>query len=337
MTGLSNITDTGETEITQEIRSEGTRITLQNREIRLVAMPEWGGKIVSIERLESGHEFLLQPAHLSRARNNRFEDHAFGFDDCFPTVTACEYPHGPFQGTMLPDHGELWARPWKHQASGGHLLLSVKATALPCTFQKRIALRGDTVLCEYELESLSDHPFYYLWSAHPLLNVREGCNIILGSGVAQVMVGGSKGKRLGQPGDLCSWPVARIEGREIDLSVIGPVNNAAEKLFAGQLLQGSCSVHDPVADETISLHFDTTQTPYLGIWLCQGGWPEDSPGHFTAALEPCTGRPDSLAEAIERQECAMVLPRQKNRWSMQIRLHRGRPSPSPISAEGWLR
>ena len=44
------------------------------------------------------------------------------------------------------------------------------------------------------------------------------------------------------------------------------------------------------------MSFDSAATPYLGLWICYGGWP-DRPGskQMCVALEPATAPVDSLA------------------------------------------
>src|ERR1044071_416378 len=73
-------------------------VILNNGSLRLTVVPELGGKISSLIRNESGHEYLLQPidparAYRARCYGDRFEDHEpCGFDECVPTVAQCVYP-----------------------------------------------------------------------------------------------------------------------------------------------------------------------------------------------------------------------------------------------------
>src|SRR5689334_13003801 len=91
-------------------------ISLDNEKVRAVFVPELGGKMVSLVRIASGHEFLLQPQDVGRKYGrprygDKMEDFdASGFDECFPTILACKDPLDP--NVLLPDHGELWPVPW---------------------------------------------------------------------------------------------------------------------------------------------------------------------------------------------------------------------------------
>jgi hypothetical protein len=47
----------------------------------------------------------------------------------------------------------------------------------------------------------------------------------------------------------------------------------------------------------IKVGFDAAATPYLGLWICYGGWPErPGPKQMCVAMEPATALVDSLAE-----------------------------------------
>jgi hypothetical protein len=95
----------------------------------------------------------------------------------------------------------------------------------------------------------------------------------------------------------------------------------AEKLFTPRLHQGFCGLFLQEENEGIVFRFDPTLIPYLGIWICLGGWPAGkTTKQFTVALEPCNGRPDSLEEAIKRDECALVEGHAGRRWWLEMEI-----------------
>jgi hypothetical protein len=89
------------------------------------------------------------------------------------------------------------------------------------------------------------------------------------------------------------------------------------------LQEGFCALCYPQTKETIAFHFNPQDVPYLGIWICQGGWPSPESGHFTIGLEPCTGYPDSLREAIHRGSCDVLKPKEKKKWALRIEIRTG--------------
>ena len=122
--------------------------------------------------------------------------------------------------------------------------------------------------------------------------------------VHSLLLEGSHGNRLGKRGDTVAWPMARLsDGTEYDLRRARADNaDIGEKLFAGPFSEsgkdGWCALERAASGLRITVRFDTRQTPYLGLWICYGGWPEgDGPKQFCIALEPTTCPTDSLAES----------------------------------------
>jgi galactose mutarotase-like enzyme len=309
------------------------QVCLQNACISVSFLPELGGKMVSLKRVEGGREFLLQAQNRPYSRPTygaNFEDYdTSGFDECFPSVSACEYPHGNGGSIVVPDHGELWSVPWQYEVRNEELLLAAFGRISPYVFRKRVRLDKNRVILNYEVESRSDQPFVCLWSAHPLLAVSPGCSIILPNAVSEMFVNWSRANRLGKFGDKCGWPIVReTGGTEVNLAQLSSIQaKTADKLFTPRLNEGYCAVYYRTSDESLSFQFDTSSVPYLGLWICQGGWPSPDRGHFTLALEPCSGRPDSLAEAVQRGECQVLPPGEKKSWELTIQIQEGYPWP----------
>jgi galactose mutarotase-like enzyme len=309
-------------------------IVLNNSSLRLTVVPELGGKIVSLIRNESGYEYLRQPddpewAYRRRNYGDKFEDYEpSGFDECLPTVANCLYPEEPFSASRLPDHGDIWCLSAGPEVVGQQIRLTSSIRSLPLRFTKTIQLQGNMIRLEYEVTNLRQSGVKFLWSTHPLLRVEPGAEIVLPREVEELEIGWSRDNRLGKPGDRCTWPGAtECSGRMVELNRVGSPNaDTAEKLFTPGLSEGFCGMFLPQQNESIAFRFDPRLVPYVGIWICQGGWPMTSPGkHFTVALEPCSGRPDSLEEAIRRNECVTLAGNGTARWWMEIELNGGPP------------
>jgi len=296
-------------------------VVLENGELQLTVVPHVGGKMVSLVRKESGREFLLQPiARLGTVSYGaRFEDHApCGFDECFPTVAECGYP----EGSTVPDHGEVWSRPWSHKVLGDGVELAISGYAFRYELRKTISLESNSVIIRYRLQNRSGQRFAYIWSAHPLLKVEPGCRILLPPDVRQVFVNWANDPALGQFGEFHSWPIARGE----DLSRVQSVEQRrAIKLFASPAGVGCAALHYPASDESIIFAFGIDHVPHVGVWICEGGWPDPESGQYTVALEPCSGMPDSLAEAVQRNQNQWLDPDETREWELRISLRKGIP------------
>lgn len=98
----------------------GTPITLQTDAIRIVVVPETGAQITSLMDF-NGHEYLasgFSPRPDNLPLYASFNDGGLGgIDDCLPAVAADIYPNEPGVGWAIPDHGEVWQRPWQVIAS----------------------------------------------------------------------------------------------------------------------------------------------------------------------------------------------------------------------------
>lgn len=314
-------------------------LVIENSALRLTIMPELGGKIVSLIRLENGREYLLQPpepeqAYRSRFYGGSFEDYeTSGFDECVPTIAECRYPEEPFLDSRLPDHGDVWCLPSSVEIVGEQVRLTSQLKSLPLRFTKTIELADNIVRLDYEATNLSPSTVNFLWSAHPLLRVESGAEIVLPKEVKQVEVVWSSEERLGKAGDRCTWPeTIERSGRNVRLDLVtSPSAGTAEKLFTPPLSEGFCGMFLPKEDESVSFRFDPRLVPYVGIWICQGGWPTSRTAkHFTVALEPCNGRLDSLEEAVRRNECAVVGGYESIQWWIEIELNSGAPRSTGI-------
>ncbi len=280
-------------------------------------------------RIASRDAIVVDNGSLRRNYADRFEEYEpSGFDECLPTIAACLYPEEPFSASRLPDHGDVWCSSSSVEIAGEQVTLTTSIRSLPLRFTKKCQLQEKVVRLDYEVTNLSQSDVKFLWSAHPLLRVEPDAEIILPQEVKEVEVNWSKDERLGKSGDRCTWPIAtECSGRTVELNrIVSPTAATAEKLFTSPLCEGFCGMFLPRENESIIFRFDPRLVPYVGIWICQGGWPiARADKQFTVALEPCNGRPDSLEEAIRRNECPTVAACGTMRWWMEIEVKGGPP------------
>jgi hypothetical protein len=183
------------------------------------------------------------------------------------------------------------------------------------------------VRIQYYIENFSDQEFDCLWSAHPLLKVDPGDRIFVHEPVNKLFLNWASDEQIGHFGDTIEWPCISLNGTVTDYSVIKERSEGiAMKCFTGPVHNGEAAVYYTLSNESLIYAFNPEQTPYLGIWLCYGGWPTDQDyKHLTVALEPASGRPDSLEEAITRHECSSIGPKSKKEWHLNIQIKKGHP------------
>jgi galactose mutarotase-like enzyme len=271
----------------------------------LTVLPQFGGKIASIAFRDQ--ELLQSPLTpiAPRSRTMPFDAaDASGWDECIPSVAACKLQTqaGPAE---VPDHGDLWRVPWTVlDSTPDSVTLSAAGFSLPLTLKRKLTLTetesGVSLTLDYRLTNTGTVSVPWSWAAHPLFAVAQDDRIILPDSIRTLRLEGSGGNRLGKNGAEIQWPIADLaSGFHTDLSrAEAPDSGVGDKLFAGPLNDADswCVLERPSAGVRIKFSFNAAATPYLGLWLCYGGWPgRPGPKQVCVALEPATAPVDSLA------------------------------------------
>lgn len=286
--------------------TDAENILIQSGDFCLTLVPHLGGKIASI-RIKD-RELLQTPLapYGPRTRTMAFDaSDASGWDECFPSVAGCqvETSAGP---ASIPDHGDLWRVAWQRVASNASsVTLRGECFSLPLALERALTVteveKGWRLSLEYKATNTGSYSAPWSWAVHPLFAVEAGDRILLPDSIHALRLEGSGGERLGTRGASVSWPMAALaHGGKTDLSKTQPPRSGiGDKLFAGPLAAGEnwCALERVSAGVRIRVRFDPAATPYLGLWICYGGWP-DRQGlkQICVALEPTTAPVDSLAQ-----------------------------------------
>ena len=302
-------------------------------------LPDLGGKIASI-RIDN-RELLQAPLapYAPRTRTMAFDEgDASGWDECLPSVAGCTVKTVA-RTVVVPDHGDLWRVEWSKNRDQGSQIrdqgeknansvkLRAECFSLPLALERTITLtkseKGWRLSLDYTVSNTGEYPAPWSWAAHPLFLAEEGDRIVLPGSIRELRLEGSGGARLGKRGDVITWPVANLaEGGVTDLSVAKCASSGVgDKLFAGPLSANEnwCALERPRAGLRIKVGFDPAATPYLGLWLCYGGWPDrPGPKQTCVALEPSTAPVDSLAQAGPWSRT--LSPGESYSWRMHVDL-----------------
>jgi galactose mutarotase-like enzyme len=296
-------------------------LELRDEALKLVILPEWGGKIASLVDLRRGREWLHTNPHFAFQLPVYAADYVGGydiggFDECFPNVGAGLYPTWPWEGVALPDHGEVWALPWEADLAGNALDLGVHGARLPYRLEKNLRLLGGGRLrLDYRLTSLAPMDMPFVWSSHPLLDIRPGMRLEVPA--EMVRVDSASPGFPAQAGELISWPI--FEGRDLSL-VPGPDTGLALKLIARSLAEGRAALSDPQDGARFEFIFDPGRVTHVGLWLNYGGWaglPGVSP-YYNLGFEPCIGVADRLDLALEAHECGLLPAEGELTWWLEL-------------------
>lgn len=329
--------------------SKSENVLIRAGECTVTVLPRFGGKIASIRVGEL--ELLQQPLApiAARTRTLAFDaGDASGWDECLPSVAACRVETAAGEAE-IPDHGDLWRVEWEVQGTGirergitsrdqgvgsnkrAGAFVSLIGTcfSLPLELERKLELQeaddGWRLKLQYKLMNASSNTVPWSWSAHPLFAIEEGDRIVLPESIHSLRLEGSGGGRLGKGGDAVGWPTARLaDGSRVDLSVAeAPESGVGDKLFAGPLSASEnwCRLERPSVGVSIRVSFDALATPYLGLWICYGGWPErPGPRQVCVALEPATAPVDSLA--VTGPWSRVLAPGESFSWTMEVEIEK---------------
>lgn len=297
-------------------------ISLENELLKVKISPAFGGKIISICSRLSGEEFLLPPltSHCRVPSCADFDQSdGGGFDECLPSIASCEEIS---EEPRVPDHGDLWRINWQVDSLDRGVVLHADSTSRPLRLTRRAELVGASLVLDYSLFNFSDSPATWLWSAHPLLRVEEDDLILLPNEIKDVTVEYCSTAQFQQRSSI-GWPQARtLLGTMIDLNRV-PARDGmtAYKLFAQMGNAGWASLYRRRTGQGLVFRFNPSETPFLGLWICSGAWPERSTQkQYTVALEPTTADFDSLSAAQRNGRIHSLEGGRLRRWNLQVEL-----------------
>jgi len=300
-------------------------LELRNELLRVTVATAEGGRIASLCSLRSSVEFLFQSQHpfapVQAGRHASFQQGACaGIEECLPTVSACKV-----DGEIIPDHGDFWQLAWNvvPASDPNSLTISADGFSQPLRFTKKILLRGACLRMEYRIENTSTRPAPFLYATHPLLAIEPGDHILLPKEVASLALHSSRHNRLGCAGYRVAWPVSAAESGEeqIDSSrILEPTAGTADMLYSDRFKSGWCGLYRAQQKQGIVVRFDTAVLPYLGLWICCGGWPEEGSGpkQYAFAPEPTTAPCGSLEEALDRGLAISLLPQSSFEFAIEF-------------------
>ena len=296
---------------------------LENDSLRLTLLPQYGCKLASLVAQKTGREFLFQSS-LEKLSippyGAAFSDYdSSGFDEVFPSIDACPYPCGPWEGTKIPDHGEVWALPWEVTFTQGENRIQsvVRSSKFPYVLTRVATLQNNEVLFAYTVENTSDAEFEFIWTPHCLLACSPATRLLIPPELNQVMTVEHSTQHLGPWGTLHTYPLTNsVQGHKIDLSKTEPVSahNCEKFYFTSPNTAGWCGIEHTDTHEQLIYTYSAQEVPYLGVWKTQGGYR----GDYNIALEPCTGIYDDLYVAHKIRRAAKIAPRATRAWNLKM-------------------
>lgn len=282
----------------------GKAVRLESENLHVDVLPVNGGRVASIRCRHTGTEFLLPGSRygaVARFGNDAAfeESDCAGIDECLPTVSP-SYSESKFGSA--PDHGDLWRQAWHVvERSSTHVNLAVTCFSNPLAFRRSLHVHASHVHLDYEIGNPSRFPVPFLYACHPLFAVEPGDRVILPREIGTVRFHYSYRDRLSNPGRRIEWPIPASHSGNIRFDVVGNVaDGTAEMLYVENIGSGVCALYRAHRGQAVVMRFDSTVLPHLGLWLCNGGWPDnphDRKQH-AVAMEPTVAPHGALAGAM---------------------------------------
>ncbi len=296
-------------------------IVLENEELKVMFIPNPGGKMVSFISKKTGYEFLVQregSVYRDQPYGGVFVDgECSGFDDMFPTIDECKYDKEPWKDLVIPDHGEVWSLPWHPDINSDFLSLSVNGIKFPYNLEKVIKFSGhNTLRIDYTLTNNGLIDFDFLWAAHAMINIEEGTRILVPDNCKQTFTILSYSKRMGEYGDIKNWPVFEDNMgvcHRADISRRKDVTDSEKYYFTNKLNTGYCELL--YLDNTkFRIEFPPETVPYLGVLLNENGWDN----RYNIFIEPCTVCFDRPDKARFNGQISTVKALSQYRWYVEM-------------------
>lgn len=300
--------------------------------LALTIMPELGAKISSLRDARSGREWLWRHPRMAYQRVPHGSSYVQladtgGWDECFPSVSACAYPSEPWAGAAVQDHGELWSQAPAFAVAEDTNAVSLRAEwqgiALPYTFTREItAMRGSARLrFEYAVVNNADDPLDFIWSAHPLIAIEPGMRLMLPEQARFHSVQMFRDAPPKLDRDVRFPLTVQSADGPIGLAALPePSAGVAVKLWSEPSAAGWATLR--AGDGEIRMRWDPALLPQIAVWMNLGAAAFDGGApYFNMGLEPCMGAQDSLEDAVKTYRLFEQLPPRGSRaWWLEVEL-----------------
>ncbi len=168
-------------------------------------------------------------------------------------------------------------------------------------------------------------PFDYNWGIHPCLALKPAWRFDIPA--RRGLVDEAGGDLLGKPGDEYDWPT--LGG--VDLrQAMGPDRGAFALHYLTGLTAGWIAATDTADRRGFGLCFDHELFPVVWFCLVYGGWR----GYYQALVEPWTGYPSPLDEAVRDGRARILEPGQVQTTSVTAVVYDGVASVASLGPDG---
>lgn len=297
---------------------------------------DYGGKISSLVYKPSNVDIMWRNPRVEyRKPTLGLPVHYYdggGWDEVLPTDLACSW-----RGEDYPYYGEVWALPWKYEVEQErseeacvHLWVNCALSQL--RMDKWITLREhDTgIELKHRITNISNYDQeYFFWMSHATLPCVESSRIDLPA--KRLLVEEATRPSRFLPGSY-SWPLGKDMKGEVDVRRIGVRDGTCEWFFASELEEGWVAVSGIRKEVGVAFVFSKDVLPVVGFFINRGA----DRGNYSVAVEPSTGYPIRLTDAIKNKTARELSPGDSSESVIRVYVYEGRSSVSNVKADGTI-
>ncbi len=283
------------------------KIHLSHASWEVECLPEDGARISSLKY--KGYELLTTaPVKFIPPKKDYGEYETrpvYGYDDCFPTVTACQYPN---ENLQCRDHGQLCWQSWTVEKKVGQLICSTQLTELPVEFVRVLVFTEDKIYWHFEVKNRSGKAIEFLHVMHPLMRLDR---------VDKVDV-----PKFGHVVDEDNQSFLELKDSQ---EVNGFLRGVAPGAYRMLLLKGIKGDKTKITfsnQMSLEIDFDHKLFPTFGIWWNNNGYPdEEGIRRNECAFEPIPGFNSNLEESYCKETYLTVPASGSFQWEISWRIN----------------
>ena len=275
-------------------------------------LPKYGAKLASLKDNKTGREILAQASGKNYKKLEYAGDYVAAecsaFDDMFPTCDKYRSDRFPWQGTELPDHGEVCGLPWKYETEYDKIHMTVFSPRFGYRMEKWISAKDGKLIIDYKAVNNTDFELDFLYGAHCMIAAEEGAviNTEFPVGSEATLMFDQSGKR----GKYCS-PFVWKENS----GITPPSSDKSNyKIFFDKPAEEGWCTYTYRDGSRFRFCYTPDRLRYLGIWFNWG----ELKGLYNFAFEPCSGSHDRPDLARKFNRYSALEPHGVFEWSISL-------------------
>jgi len=283
-------------------------VIIENEALRVVVLPELGGRIWSIIYKPRDRELLWHNPDIPprKAPFGAAFDNVWcgGWEEMFPTAAP-----GTINGRQYPDHGEIWCLPWDSEVERRDnrqmLRLCCRTPISDVQVEKRIILRGDEPAfdVEYSLKNLTSSELRFMFALHPAFAVCPSCRLDMPP--MTVDLDPAYLGTLTNSETPFQWPNVRRRGHLVNLSTVFPPSSEEVLfLYGHDFAEGWFAITDMADRISWGVRFPAEFFRSCWVFASYGGWQN----YHTLVVEPSTSHPQQIEDAIQLGRAPVLAP-----------------------------